>query len=54
MSIVDAVASVDAPTNAVGETICGEECEDGSPCQRSVPIPGIKCPVHRGNTGCQR
>ena len=48
MSIVDTVASVDAPTNAVGEAICGEECEDGSLCQRSVAIPGVKCWIHRG------
>ena len=51
MSIVEAVAAVDAPRNDVGETICGAECDDGSACQRSVPIPGVKCPIHRGDGG---
>ena len=41
------IASPDAPTNAVGEWICGEDCEDGSSCQRSVAIPGTPCPRHQ-------
>ncbi len=35
--------------NEDGEPICGRPCENGSPCQRVVPLLSVACPAHRAD-----
>jgi hypothetical protein len=41
--------AVEAPADEDGEWICGRACRDGTPCRRSVPLPGMACHEHEGD-----
>jgi hypothetical protein len=40
----------DPPSDDDGEWICGRACRDGTPCRRSVALPGMACHEHEGQS----